>query len=91
MLGLIAAPILQMDGVLVTGSSGSYQTLMWNFIGGCVLLGYNLVAAFLQFWTLDKLGILRVDDDAEIGGLDVFTHNEPAYDYGTLLLTIKPL
>ena len=91
MLGLIAAPILRMDGVLLTGSSESLQMLLWNFIGGCVLFGYNLVAAFLQFWTLHKLGILRVAAEAEISGLDILKHNEPAYDYGILLLIIKPL
>ena len=89
MLGLIAAPILRMDGVLLTGSSESVQMLMWNFIGGCVLFGYNVAAAFLQFWMLDRLGILRVAPEAEISGLDVAKHNERAYEYGTLLLTVR--
>ena len=91
MLGLIAAPILRMDGVLLTGSAESLQMLMWNFIGGCILFGYNLVAAFLQFWMLDQLGILRVAAETEISGLDVLKHNEPAYEYGTFLLIIKQL
>ena len=70
------------DGVLTTFSEESLNTLLWNLIGGCVLSGYSLVMATIIFWTLDRLGVLRVNVNAEVRGLDVLKHNEPAYGFG---------
>ena len=47
-----------------------------------VIIAYNLLAAFLHFFLLDKMGLLRVPVQAEIQGLDIIKHNEPAYGFG---------
>ena len=57
--------------------------LLWNCIGGGVLVAWNLIAATIHFMTLDRLGVLRVTADDEIVGLDVPKHHEPAYGFGT--------
>ena len=76
------APIVRNDGVLTTGSDEALHTLLWNVIGGFVLAGYSVVTASLLFWTLDRMGVLRVNVNAEVRGLDILKHNEPAYGYG---------
>ena len=81
--GLIAGPIARIGGVLSSGSEESMNILMWNCIGGGVLVAYNLAAATIHFAILDRLGVLRVTADAEIRGLDVLKHNEKAYGFGT--------
>ena len=58
--------------------------LLWNLIGGAVLICYNLMAASIHFWILGRLGVLRVAVAAEREGLDVLKHHELAYDFGTL-------
>ena len=83
--GLIFAPILRNDGVLTTFSNESLNKLLWNVIGGLVLTAYSFVTAAIHFWTLDRLGVLRVAVNAELEGLDVIKHNEPAYGYGTCI------
>lgn len=80
--GLIMAPIVRNDGVLTTFSDESLHTLLWNLTGGAVLAGYSLVTATILFWTLDRMGVLRVNVNAEVRGLDILKHNEPAYGYG---------
>ena len=82
------SPIVRNDGVLTTGSEESLHTLLWNFIGGCVLAGYSLVTATILFWTLDRMGVLRVNVNAEVRGLDVLKHNEPAYGFGMYTMRI---
>ena len=57
--------------------------LMWNCIGGGVLIAYNVAAATIHFMILDRMGVLRVAADAELRGLDVIKHNEKAYGFGT--------
>ena len=80
---MIASPILRHNGVLSTFSDESLNTLLWNIIGGSVLVSYSVITALIHFWTLDRLGVLRVAVQAELRGLDVLKHNEPAYGYGT--------
>ena len=82
-LGLIAAPIARIDGVLSSGTEESFNMLLWNCIGAGVLIAWNLAAASILFTILDRLGVLRVTADAEIRGLDVLKHNEKAYGFGT--------
>ena len=85
------APIVRNDGVLTTFSDESLHTLLWNLIGGAVLAGYSLVTATILFWTLDRMGVLRVNVNAEVRGLDILKHNEPAYGYGILITNIHGL
>ena len=81
--GLIANPIVRIDGVLSTGSEESLNMLMWNSIGGAVLIAWNLIMSIIHFMILDRLGVLRVAAADEIKGLDVIKHNEKAYGFGT--------
>ena len=55
---------------------------MSHFLTG-VIIGYNLVTAVIHFYLLDMMGLLRVPVQAEIQGLDIIKHNEPAYGFGT--------
>ena len=48
-----------------------------------MIIGYNLVTAVIHFYLLDMMGLLRVPVQAEIQGLDIIKHNEPAYGFGT--------
>ena len=82
LFGLIMAPVVRNDGVLTTFSDESLNMLLWNVIGGLVLIAYSGVTATVHFWTLDRLGVLRVPVQAEISGLDILKHNEQAYSYG---------
>ena len=82
-IGLIANPIVRIGGVLSDASEESLNMLMWNCIGGGVLIAYNLVAATIHFGILDRMGVLRVSADAELRGLDVLKHNEKSYGFGT--------
>ena len=81
--GLIAGPIARINGVLSSGSDESLNMLMWNCIGGGVLIAYNVAAATIHFMILDRMGVLRVEAEAELRGLDVIKHNEKAYGFGT--------
>lgn len=80
--GLIASPLARIDGVLSTFSEDSLNMLLWNCIGGVVLIAWNTALAIIQFVTLDRLGILRVTSENEIQGLDVVKHKEKAYGFG---------
>ena len=82
-IGLIANPIVRIGGVLSDASEESLNMLMWNCIGGGVLIAYNLIAATIHFGILDRMGVLRVSADAELRGLDVLKHNEKSYGFGT--------
>ena len=80
---MIANPIVRIDGVLSTGSEESLNMLMWNCIGGAVLIAWNLIMSIIHFMILDRLGVLRVSPADEIQGLDVIKHNEKSYGFGT--------
>ena len=80
--GLIANPLARIDGVLSTFSDESLNMLLWNCIGGAVLIAWHTAFAVVQFVTLDRLGILRVTSEDEIQGLDVVKHKEKAYGFG---------
>ena len=80
--GLIASPLARIGGVFSTFSEESLNMLLWNSIGGAVLIAWNIVMSVLQFVTLDRLGILRCRAEDEIRGLDVAKHNEKAYGFG---------
>ena len=81
--GLIAGPIARIDGVLSSGSDDALNMLMWNCVGGGVLIAYNVAAATIHFMILDRMGVLRVAGEDELRGLDVIKHNEKAYGFGT--------
>ena len=82
LFGLIASPLVRTGGVLSTFSGDSLNSLLWNSIGGCVLIGWHLVTGIILFVTLDRMGVLRVRRETEIQGLDLIKHKEPAYGFG---------
>ena len=82
LLGLIANPLVRIDGVLSTFSEESLNNLMWNAIGGGVLIGWHLFTGIVLFMGLSRMGLLRVKPQAEIQGLDLSKHKEIAYGFG---------
>lgn len=82
--GILATPIFRKDGILVTWSEESFQMLMWNAIGALCIITWNTVTSTILFVSLDKADLFRVPAAAELAGLDIIKHNEPAYGFGTL-------
>ena len=83
--GLIAAPIFHaQDGLLANGGDdpASIQMLLWNVVGAGVLISFHATFALILFVTLAKCGLFRVPASAELAGLDILKHNEPAYGFG---------
>ncbi len=86
LLGLLCSPIFRMDGILVTGASAeSLNMLLWNFVGAVCILCYYIVMSSILFLGLDRMGLFRVDPQAETQGLDIIKHNEKAYDFSKLI------
>ena len=67
--------------------------LLWNTIGGGVLIGYHLFTGITLFMAFDRMGILRVARNTEIIGLDLIKHKEKAYGFGkgTSPLALPPM
>ena len=82
LFGLIANPLVRIGGVLTTFSDEALNNLLWNAIGGGVLIAWHLVTAVILFVAFDKMGFLRVTPDAEYKGLDLVKHKEKAYGFG---------
>lgn len=83
LFGLLSNPIFRNDGVLMTGSEYAVNMLIWNSIGAAILIVYNTAAAGIHFYLLDKANLLRVPVQAELAGLDIIKHREPAYGFGS--------
>ena len=81
--GLIAAAIFRSDGILLTGSSEAWNMLLWNIIGAICLILFHATISGIMFKTLSKFNLFRVSPSAEMAGLDIVKHNEPAYGFGT--------
>ncbi|XP_059082063.1 putative ammonium transporter 1 [Tigriopus californicus] len=77
--GLIAGPLLREDGVLSSSASAGTQMLLWNLIGMACIIAWNGLTSFVLFGTLHKLGVLRVNEECELKGLDLFKHDDLAY------------
>ena len=82
LIGLIANPLLRIDGVLSTFSAESLSHLLGNVIGLGALIGWHLITGIILFNSLEKIGILRVRPEDEIKGLDVSKHGDSAYHLG---------
>ncbi|CAG0899114.1 unnamed protein product [Darwinula stevensoni] len=55
------------------------RVLGWNLAGAAAISGWSATLCLILFGILKKFGILRVDKEMEIRGMDVIKHNEPAY------------
>ena len=63
--------------------------LFWNAIGAIVIIAWNVVTSSVLFGSLDRVGLFRVSQSAEMAGLDIVKHNEPAYGFGKWHLLFK--
>jgi Amt family ammonium transporter len=56
-----------------------YKVWVWNLIGLIAITLWAGGICALMFFTLKICGVLRIDRDTEIRGLDIKKHGEPAY------------
>merc|ERR1712048_32879 len=56
-----------------------FQAWVWNLVGLIAITLWSGVICGLMFFTLNLFGLLRVEEDIEIRGLDIKKHGEPAY------------
>ena len=90
LFGLIANPLVRIGGVLTTFSDEAINNLLWNAIGGGVLIAWHLIIAIILFVAFDKMGILRVTLDTEYKGMDLVKHKEKAYGFGRGTTPLPP-
>jgi hypothetical protein len=79
MWGLIAAPFLMKNGIILTGTTASIKVLGWNLAGAVSIITWSGTLAFIMFGLLKYANVLRVEAEVEMKGLDLVKHNEPAY------------
>lgn len=77
--GMLAAPIVSNDGVLLVGDSRSAEVLGYQVAGILVLIAWGAFFCTIMFALLKYLNILRIDARMEFYGMDIVKHNEPAY------------
>ena len=75
--GVFAAPAF--GGYAEVSSVGSQVWI--QFIGVTATIAYSAVGSLILLKIVDVLVGLRVDEEAEISGLDITQHNEKGYDY----------
>ncbi|CAO4385306.1 unnamed protein product [Caenorhabditis nigoni] len=90
--GLMSSSIISHGGVVyaladaVSGAENSgdhlsqaFAQLGWQMICALAIVVWSVSFMFPIFWLLKKTGKLRVSEEVEINGLDVFKHGEMAY------------
>ncbi len=65
------------EGLFYGGGAGQ---LGRQFLGSLVVTVYSLVIAVVLAFILKAVKLLRVSEEAEIGGIDIADHGETAYD-----------
>lgn len=66
-------------GGIATGIFGDGANLMTQVIGTAAIVGWSLVVSGIAFFALKAIGLLRVDAEEEIAGLDIKEHGMYAY------------
>ena len=68
--GVVAVTLFNHDtGIFYTGFSGhAWRLFGWNLLGGLVITAWSMINAFLLFFTMNKVGVLRVSAEIEIKG-----------------------
>ena len=66
-------------GGLATGIFGDGANLMTQVIGTAAIVGWSLVVSGIAFFFLKAIGLLRVDAEEEVAGLDIKEHGMYAY------------
>ncbi|KAI6222140.1 Ammonium transporter family and Ammonium transporter AmtB-like domain-containing protein [Aphelenchoides besseyi] len=59
--------------------------LLWTVICAVAIIAWSFISSALLFGLLKKLNVLRVSEEVEVKGLDIFMHGEcayPLYSYG---------
>jgi Amt family ammonium transporter len=51
-----------------------------QFIGIAATFAYTAIVTFILLKLVDKLLVLRIDEESETSGLDLVEHNERGYD-----------
>ncbi|GAA2671665.1 ammonium transporter [Actinoplanes palleronii] len=59
---------------------GGFTQLGRQFVGSAAVTVYSLAIAALIAFVLKKIKLLRVSEEAEIGGIDIADHGETAYE-----------
>jgi len=60
---------------------GGLDQLWRQFVGSGVVTIFSFVVAALLALILKSVKVLRVSEDAEVGGIDIADHGETAYDF----------
>ncbi len=68
-----------MWGGIATGIFGEGAVLKTQLIGVGAMVGWSLVVSGITFFLLKAIGLLRVDAEEEIAGLDICEHGMYAY------------
>ena len=63
--------------------------LIWNSVGGLTIIIFHGITSAMLFAALNRIDLLRVTASAEIEGLDMAKHDEPAYIFGMYPSTFK--
>lgn len=81
--GLFA--VASVGGAAALGVSGAiegdWSTVWKQIVGILAALAWSLVLSCAILWVIGRFMPLRVDEDAELLGLDRAAHNEPAYRF----------
>ncbi|XP_055998053.1 putative ammonium transporter 1 [Ostrea edulis] len=78
--GVIAVGLLSRDvGIFYRWDAESALTMVWQLTGLLAIIAWTGALCFIMFFTLKKLHSLRVTFEAEMKGLDIPKHGEPAY------------
>ncbi|EDQ87300.1 uncharacterized protein MONBRDRAFT_27353 [Monosiga brevicollis MX1] len=85
--GLAAQPLFaHRTGIFYDGSDAdAWRRLGWNLAGSIVIFVWATGTSLVMFYVIDKLDMLRVDEETEMAGLDHKEHGHPAYDYAYTL------
>lgn len=64
-----------------------FQQLWVQLVGIIAVAAWALVHAGVLFWVLNRMFLLRVEQDTELAGLDNTKHAGPAYPYFQMIET----
>ena len=88
--GLIAGPLFREDGILSSNAGDASKMLLWNIIGLGSIVAWNAICSIIIFGTLNRMGRLRVSEECEIVGLDLYKHDVISYPEFTNLVEYFP-
>ena len=76
--GTLAVYLFKWDGILMSWTSEAAIGLGWNIIGLFAIVSWTGINCFFMFFTLKKMGQLRVEPEQEFKGEWVFCINSGA-------------